>query len=525
MILCSLKGELRVFVQELFRFVFVQLTGLFFTLWFWRSPRRTLPAPLDPLLLEPATALAAKVRSGKLKSADIVRAYVKRIKEVNPILNAVVDDRFEDAVAEAEDVDRRIAQGTNPVGEQPFLGVPFTVKNSIGVQGCAQDVGAFKWKGRKADEDAEMVSLMRKAGGIPVAITNVPELCLSIDCRNMVYGDTCNPYDTNRTSSGSSGGEASLLGAAASVIGLGTDLAGSIRTPASSCGVFGHKPTNGVLSRIGVFPDRGEAVSKFSVVGPMCRYAQDLMPMLRIMAGKNAPKLNLDAPVDLKKIKLYYVSDDGTKYLSCMLQAQTEAVLKVMDHLEVCCGSKAKRLTLPEIPKAYSMWIASIKVGNPPPFSDLIKSTPGALSTFSELFLKMIGRSNHTMIALLLCLRDLVQKYFPNAQMHADLAKQGQDLTKKLEDLLGDDAVLIFPSSAFEVPYHGQWLCNVGSMNHTCLFNTTMMPATACPIYLNARSGMPVGIQVVAGRYQDRLCLAVARELEAHFGGWKCPGA
>lgn len=130
---------------------------------------------------------------------------MKRIKEVNPILNAVVDDRFEDAVAEAEDVDRRIAQGTNPVGEQPFLGVPFTVKNSIGVQGCAQDVGAFKWKGRKADEDAEMVSLMRKAGGIPVAITNVPELCLSIDCRNMVYGDTCNPYDTNRTSSGSSG--------------------------------------------------------------------------------------------------------------------------------------------------------------------------------------------------------------------------------------------------------------------------------------------------------------------------------
>ncbi|CAN7947503.1 unnamed protein product, partial [Ixodes pacificus] len=141
-----------------------------------------------------------------LKSADVVRAYVKRLEEVNPALNAVTDTRYEEALTEAQEVDRRVAEGAAASErDQPLLGVPFTVKNTIGVRGCVQDCGSYYSKGRRSPEDAQVVALMRKAGAIPVAISSVPELCLSLECNSVLHGTTCNPYDSNRSPGGSSG--------------------------------------------------------------------------------------------------------------------------------------------------------------------------------------------------------------------------------------------------------------------------------------------------------------------------------
>lgn len=200
-------------------------------------------------------------------------------------------------------------------------------------------------------------------------------------------------------------------------------------------------------------------------------------------------------------------------------------ILQAVHHLEDCCETRAQQLTLPEIRSAAAMYSASMRVGNPKPFSGHIRNGPRNLNPIKEFILKLVGRSHHTLVAIIVCLKEVVDKYFPNAQVAADLVKRGQDLTRKLEDILNEDAVLIFPCTGFEVPYHDQWLCNLGCLNYMSLINMAMMPATACPLYLNSKSGMPIGVQVAAGRYQDRLCLAVARELEAHFGGWKCPGA
>ncbi|KAG0411608.1 hypothetical protein HPB47_011280 [Ixodes persulcatus] len=562
--------------------------------------------------------------STKLKSVDVVRAYVKRLEEVNPALNAVTDTRYEEALTEAEEVDRQVAEGAAASErDQPLLGIPFTVKNTIGVRGCLQDCGSFYSKGRRSPEDAQVVALMRKAGAIPVAISSVPELCLSLECNSVLHGTTCNPYDSNRSPGGSSGGEASLLGAAASVIGLGTDLAGSIRHPAGNCGVFGHKPTHGIVSRHGLYPDRGEAVGKFSTPGPMCRYAADLLPMLRVMAGENAPRLALDSPavdflflhplmstsknppyriedfkqelerlnilkevasigayqmnhvwivtlrssaatyrlvsakeltvkgrrrlvidpsnaeirlkihwisfhvsndaVDLKKLKVFYLVDDGNKYIGRLQKKFSQAVLDAVACLEPFCEARPRQVSFEELPRASRIWMATVRSGAPPPFAEVLKNSTDKLNPLTELALKLVGRSHHTVAAIVVALRER-EKDFTDPARVADLTAQGQRFVRKLEELLQDgDAVLVMPAAGFGAPgYHGQWLTNVDNVNYTCLFNTAMVPATACPLYLDKR-GLPVGVQVVAARYKDRLCLAVARELASKFGGWRAP--
>ncbi|KAM7309384.1 hypothetical protein ISCGN_013015 [Ixodes scapularis] len=519
--LSSLREEIILFLDELIALVLVRTSALLFGLWFRRMPGPRIPPATDPLLLESATILAGKIRAGKLKSVDIVRAYIKRIQEVNPVLNAVVHPRFEDALAEAAQVDHRVSQGSFDESASPLLGVPFTVKNSVAVKGCVHDAGSFYMKGQQAAEDAAVVSLMLRAGAIPVAISNVPELCMSSDCRNMLYGVTSNPYDTNRSPGGSSGGEGSLLGSAASVVGVGTDFAGSIRLPAYRCGIFGHKPTHGVVSCDGIIPKSGEAQMKLITPGPMCRYAEDLLPVLRVMAGQNAAALGLDKPVDLKKLKIYYVVDNGNKYFTSLCKEQSQAVLKAVKCLENLCEAKSQRVTFEEMRRGVFIWIASFGP-SAVPFASLFKNFTGSMNPLSELLLKLVGRSHHTMSAIWIALGERLGKGATPVAVE-DLVGQGREFVRKLEDLLGDDGVLIFPCSGTKVPYHNQLFSVYKNLPFTCLFNTARMPVTACPLYLD-QEGMPVGVQVVAARFKDRLCLAVARELEKEFGGWRPAG-
>ncbi|XP_029825892.3 fatty-acid amide hydrolase 2-B [Ixodes scapularis] len=376
-------------------------------------------------------------------------------------------------------------------------------------------------KGQQAAEDAAVVSLMLRAGAIPVAISNVPELCMSSDCRNMLYGVTSNPYDTNRSPGGSSGGEGSLLGSAASVVGVGTDFAGSIRLPAYRCGIFGHKPTHGVVPCDGIIPKSGEAQMRLITPGPMCRYAEDLLPVLRVIAGENAAALGLDKPVDLKKLKIYYVVDNGNKYFTSLCKEQSQAVLKAVKCLENLCEAKSQRVTFEEMRRGVFIWIASFGP-SAMPFASLFKNFTGSMNPLSELLLKLVGRSHHTMSAIWIALGERLGKGASPVAVE-DLVGQGREFVRKLEDLLGDDGVLIFPCSGTKVPYHNQLFSVYKNLPFTCLFNTARMPVTACPLYLD-QEGMPVGVQVVAARFKDRLCLAVARELEKEFGGWRPAG-
>ena len=180
-----------------------------------------------------------------------MQAYVERMNLVQPYINAVVQHRGDEAIEEAKQYDKKIQHelaGNPPIDgisvlSLPLLGVPFTVKDSISIKGLSLTAGLYARKGVVAEEDAAVVLNLRKAGAIPIAVTNVPEFLLWWDSCNNIYGRTNNPYDKSRIAGGSSGGEAALIAAAGTVCGMGTDIGGSIRIPAFCCGVFGHKPT------------------------------------------------------------------------------------------------------------------------------------------------------------------------------------------------------------------------------------------------------------------------------------------
>jgi fatty acid amide hydrolase 2 len=185
--------------------------------------------PLDPLLRYSATKLASKIRNLEVTSIAVINAYIERIRSVNKKINAVVVDRFEEATLDARQVDNMINGLDREAREKvcdtkPFLGVPFTTKESFSVSGMPNCSGLVARKGYRSTEDAPVVERLRNAGAILIAVTNCSELCMWWESANRVYGRTNNPFDTNRIVGGSSGGEGAVLGAAGSVIGIGSGI-------------------------------------------------------------------------------------------------------------------------------------------------------------------------------------------------------------------------------------------------------------------------------------------------------------
>lgn len=296
------------------------------------STRVHLPAASEQILLESATSLAQKIRKKQLKSEVVVRAFINRIKSVNCILNAVVDERFEEAIKEAKIVDDLIRDGGVDFDAQPFLGVPFTAKESTSCKGMAFTFGLVCRKGIRAQVDAECVVRMKKAGGILLGVTNVPSLNLWQETFNPVYGVTKNPYNTTRNVGGSSGGEAAVVAAGGSPIGLGTDIGGSLRIPCFMCGVYGHKITSGLTSTRGLIAfysvsfaslllsgltyRNGQEKDTMVSSGPIVRYAEDLAPLIKVFVGDNSTKLKLDDIIDVNTIKVYYINENRDIFCS-----------------------------------------------------------------------------------------------------------------------------------------------------------------------------------------------------------------
>ncbi|VVC89393.1 unnamed protein product [Leptidea sinapis] len=276
---------------------------------FWLLARNTKSvSPIrDPILLRSATNLVTAIRNGELTSEKVTYAFIGRIHEVNLQLNAVVDQRFREAMEEARAVDGEVAAARSAgtldqlFKNKPLLGIPFTVKESCSLAGLSNAVGCVDWEGRRATSDGEAVARMRKAGGIPLLVSNTPELCLGWETTNLVTGTTNNPYCIARTSGGSSGGESALLGCGASVASVSSDIAGSIRIPAAFCGVFGHKPTPGLVPYEGHIPTLSDPLfPQYLSVGPQCRFAEDLSLLLRVMAGPGALD---ETPVSCDKLR------------------------------------------------------------------------------------------------------------------------------------------------------------------------------------------------------------------------------
>ncbi|CAN7944866.1 unnamed protein product [Ixodes hexagonus] len=256
----------------------------------------------------------------------------------------------------------------------------------------------------------------------------------------------------------------------------------------------------------------------------MCRYAQDLPVMLRVMAGSSALRLRLDEEVDVNKLTIYFMEDDGSKYISCVSNDARVAVQKVRTHrLRKLKNSRHIRLKLEEFKNPFDIWLAAYLKSTAPAFGDLFKCQEEKMNLTKEVLRTLTGTCKHTPAAIKLSMASTLSRF----QQQAYVDKQwntAMGLQHRIENLLGDNAVLLLPATVNAALFPHQDIAFMESLHMTCLFNILTLPVTCCPIMQND-DGLPLGVQVAASRGQDRLSLAVARKLQQGFGGWKDPSA
>ncbi|KAJ9578564.1 hypothetical protein L9F63_005214 [Diploptera punctata] len=501
------------FIIHLWIFVHSMLDNvidLIFSYIYDDSKRAQIPTVKDSLLMESAVSLAEKIRNKEVSSETLVQKFIDRVEEVNPLINAVVDDRFELALQEARNVDAFLASTTLTQdmlkSQKPFLGVPFTTKDSTSAKGLRYTLGLVSRRHVKATEDAEVVTLLKEAGAILIGVTNIPEINMWCETRNNVYGQTLNPYNTTRTVGGSSGGEASIIALAGSPLGIGTDVGGSIRMPAFYCGIFGHKPTTGLISTKGLTRRTGLEGHTMVSAGPMCKYAQDLAPFLQVLVGKNISKLQLDAEVSLADLKFFYMTETGDVRASSVSVDMLHALEKAKTHFHEICKTPLSKMKMRYSFKLWRYWMTK----EPANFAHELTNREGIASFWKEFPKKCIGQSDYTLAALI----RLADSILPQ--------EKSETLLDCHQEKLGDDGVLLFPSHPFPAVYHYSSFLRPYNFVYWGIFNVLMLPVTQVPMGLN-KDGLPLGIQVVAGPYKDHLCLAVAKELQKVFGGWVPP--
>jgi len=475
---------------------------------------------MSDLLHLSATQLAARIRSGEVSSAVVVEAHIERLRQVNPILNAVVVERIADARVEAANADREIAaaRAAGTLDQlPPFLGVPCTIKESFHFAGMPNTSGLVSRVGLKVAEDAPTVARLRAAGAIPLGVTNTSEVCMWMESYNRVYGLSRNPYDPSRTVGGSSGGEGAIVGSAASPFGLGGDVGGSIRMPAFFNGVFGHKCSPGLVPNEGQFPGPSGNIDRHLSTGPLCRRAEDLEPLLRIMAGDGADQLKPVGNVDVSRLRvLQFARELAISPDADQMGARDRAVQALMAR-----GARVEAVHLPLMAKARDLWTAMLATaGSEHTFADHLfgsRSPVPALKEFGKLALK---RSDHTFPLVVLALFERLPELTPART--AKLRAEALTLKAQLEDLLGDDGVLITPTYPTVAPKHHKALLPPFNFVNCAVFNALSLPVTAVPTGLNA-AGVPTGVQVVAKEGNDHLTLAAALALETALGGWAYP--
>ncbi|WP_068858309.1 amidase [Perlucidibaca aquatica] len=475
---------------------------------------------MSDLLHLSATQLAARIRSGEVSSAVVVEAHIERLRQVNPIINAVVVERIADARVEAANADREIAaaRAAGTLDQlPPFLGVPCTIKESFHFAGMPNTSGLVSRVGLKVAEDAPTVARLRAAGAIPLGVTNTSEVCMWMESYNHVYGLSRNPYDPSRTVGGSSGGEGAIVGSAASPFGLGGDVGGSIRMPAFFNGVFGHKCSPGLVPNEGQFPGPSGNIDRHLSTGPLCRRAEDLEPLLRIMAGDGADQLKPVGDVDVSRLRvLQFARELAISPDADQMGARDRAVQALMAR-----GARVEAVHLPLMAKARDLWTAMLATaGSEHTFADHLfgsRSPVPALKEFGKLALK---RSDHTFPLVVLALFERLPELTPART--AKLRAEALTLKAQLEDLLGDDGVLITPTYPTVAPKHHKALLPPFNFVNCAVFNALSLPVTAVPTGLNA-AGVPTGVQVVAKEGNDHLTLAAALALETALGGWAYP--
>ncbi|HEX8995284.1 MAG TPA: amidase family protein [Ktedonobacterales bacterium] len=496
-----------------------------------------------------AVALAASIARGEVSAVEAVEASIARIEAVNPALNAVVVRRYDAAREEARVADERRARG-EPLG--PLHGVPITVKECFELTGTPATYGLPSRAQALATEDDRYIQRLRAAGAIIVGKTNVSQLLLYIEADNPLYGRTNNPWNLERTPGGSSGGQASIIAAGGSPLGLATDIGGSIRVPAAFCGVVGLKPTAGRLpdhTAFGVPLGQRAIVSQ---VGPLARTVDDVALALEILNGgaaadaAPAQPLGDPATVDVSKLRVAYYTDDGSLPVA---QSVRRATLEAAGLL-AARGAQVTEWRPPEVERASDIFLGVLSADGgagakaflgrdprDPRIGQLVAlaGAPRWLLSAAGGALRLLGQGSQANLLHNFGYRDALHYW---RLVEAQAAYQRRFTQALDEDPGGPFDLIICPAAALPAIRHGASRDLVTAGAYAILYNVLGYPTGIVPVS-TVRSGeeqprkasrdsaqraarqaeegsvgLPLAAQVVARPWREHVALAAMRVLE-----------
>ena len=442
---------------------------------------------MNDVLAFPAVEQARLVRERKVGSVELVHLHLQRIEQINPAINAVTELLADRALAEARRADNHAPAG-------PLHGVPCSIKDSLELAGTVCTAGTVGRRGAApSTEDAVLVQRLRAAGAIPIAKTNLPDLLFAFESDNLLFGRTNNPYGLERTSGGSSGGEAALIAACGSPMGLGSDCAGSVRLPAAFCGIAGIKPTSGRLDRTGHFPPAGGWIEALWQIGPMARRVEDLRLMMQIMlqpeaAGDSSPSAGAQPR------SIAYYATDATPEVAAIVRRAAEFVGAVEDR--PCC-----------IDGAY----------------DLEMKLLGADGGDGlHAYLAELGSTEfHPLLTGWL---DKLEAYRTDLAGFQGYWADWDRYRAEMAAFLRKYDAIVCPAYSQPPLRHGTSIedANFRGFAHTMAYNLSGLPAAVIRCGETAE-GLPIAVQIVARPWREDVALEIAARLESEFGGWKAP--
>jgi len=460
---------------------------------------------MNEVVLAPATRQLELLRAGRISVMELAEAHIQQIERLNPALNAFADFDAERVRAQARLLDAK--QGAPGV----LHGLPVTVKSSISTAGYLCEIGSLLHKGDIAAEDAVVVGRLRAAGALILGTTNCPEFLMAYETANLLHGRTRNPWDLDRSPSGSSGGESAAIAAGLSAAGLGSDSGGSVRVPAHFTGICSLKPTPGRVPGRGHLPPCVGPFSILGAIGPMARTMGDVELLFRSLAGQD-PSDPVSAPVafaqpsldELRRQTIGFFEDDGlvpaTQETRAAVRAAAQALRDAGFRVE-----PFRPRWLEELRKYW--WTFFVQCGAM--FYE--PEIRGRRDQLSPIFREFLSFSE--------AVSPLTATELLNAWAGLELLR-----AKVLEEMAAFP-VLLCPVASIPAFRHderawtveGQTVNYLDSVRYTQWFNALAAPAAVVPVG-SSPEGLPIGVQIVARPFEDEAALAVAAVVDAAFG-------
>ena len=484
----------------------------------------------SPWSFATATELSKALAQQKVSAVELTEHAISRIERHDAKVNAICVRDFERAVASARAADAARGRGEN----KPLLGIPMTVKESFNLVGTPTTWGIPAQKDFKPAEDALAVTRIKDAGGVILGKTNVPLALGDWQSYNDIYGTTNNPYDLSRTPGGSSGGSSAALAAGYGALSIGTDLAGSLRVPAFHCGVFAHKPTQGLVPFRGHVPPPFPALPTdrdMGSIGPIARSAADLPLLLDVIAGPDpldagkAYHLSLPPPrhADLKGFRVLVIDSEPIMPTDTVVRS---AIDRLASNLGKAGVQVARESPLwPDFAATSALFMRMLMSALSVGFAPEIYA--GAVAAAAGLPADDRSGQAERLRGIALSHRDWVIADGARARLRA----QWRALFETFDAMICP----VMPTPAFphdhspeqekrRITIDGKDFPFPDQMAWQSVGNLTGLPATAIPLELS-REGLPVGAQIVGPWLEDRTPLKLAELIEREFGGFVPPPA